>query len=320
MLSESEVMVATTTGEFYVYQKGSKSLALLDSGIDANNIINRAVLEAADTANNAVARTAASRSVTTKVQENDISFPLAAYPATVNSQYEGFTSRPRPLSWFHVNGQEGCSTSNCDSYAGAGECMGVALYAHDAYLHIVDESLSLSEWKTSRHLMDTDTRFDGNVAACKTFFNRLTPGAYVRYGKTSDPTPENGVHSIVFVNIDEGGIWVYECNQSYDNDPTHGCGVHYQYYRFDTIARNYQYVTDYVYHVFTGGNTSLSLTKHRAYCILGDGYLVQSHTGNTSYATLNTTNHKVFYSCCSGYTTEPHIMMNNLCLKCGYTS
>ena len=319
MLSESEVVVATTTGEYYVYQSAAESLSRLDSEIEANNRINQAVFEASNVENNVGARIATFTSITTKVQENDISFPLAAYPAIVNSQYQNF-NHPRPLSWFHVNGQEGCSSSNCDSYAGTSECEGFARYAHDAYLHILDETISYSGWKTSRHSVETDYRFDGSQDTYKTFFKNLKPGAYVRYGKDADPSPENGAHSIVFVNIDETGIWVYECNQAYDSDPNHGCGVHYQYYTFERLARQYQFAAHYVNHSFTGGNTSMSSPKHRVECSMCSGYLMQSHTGSRSYAYLNPSKHKVFYSCCGGYVTEPHNMVLKMCLDCDYAT
>lgn len=315
MLSKFEVMVATMSGEYYVYQLSTKSLSEIESEVEANNRINQAVLEASGAEKSLIARTIVATSITPKVQENDISFPLAAYPATIydKNQVQNFNHQ-RPLSWFHVNGQEGCSSSNCDSYAGTGECEGFARYAHDAYLHILDETITYSAWKTSRHAVETDYRFDGSQDTYKTFFNNLKPGAYVRYGKDTDPSPENGAHSIVFVNIDETGIWVYECNQAYDSDPSHGCGVHYQYYTFERLARQYQFAAHYVNHSFTGGNTAMNYAKHRVECSMCYGYLVQSHTGNTSYAYLNTSKHKVFFSCCNGYVLEPHDIAARMCL------
>ncbi len=352
MLSESEIMAATMAGEHYIYDLNVRQFTVLGSEAEMNARINQAVLSASGRDTTATTAAASTNSVTPKTQENNISFPLSEYPAIIYDKDEVYNfNHQRPLSWFHVNGQEGCGNGNCDSYAGTGECEGFARYAHDAYLHIVDDTIGYSAWATTRHSVETDFRFDGSQAVYKTFFNNLNPGAYIRYGKDSDPTPANGVHSIVFVNIDEGGIWVYECNQAYDDDPSHGCGVHYQYYTFERLARQYQYATSYVNHSFTGGITYRTSTTHAVACASCSGYLVESHggealssirgvfthytdytcctggstvshTGSATYTAITESTHTVSFSCCSGTFTQQHSIISGVrdhCSLCGWT-
>lgn len=308
MLSESEIMAATTAGEYYLYDLNGKQLTDLESEAEMNARVNQAVLSASGHNTVATASVASISSITPKTQENDVSFPLPEYPATIYDKDEIYNfNHQRPLSWFHVNGQEGCGNGNCDSYAETGECEGFARYAHDAYHHMVDETIGYSAWATSRHSVETDYRFDGSQDIYKTFFNDLNPGAYIRYGKDSDPTPANGAHSIVFINIDEGGIWVYECNQKYDDDPYHGCGVHYQYYTFEQLARQYQYAANYVNHSFSGENTYRNGTTHTVACSSCSGYLVQSHNGQSYSELINGVYHIADYSCCTGSSSAPHI-------------
>lgn len=319
ILSNTKLMVATLSGEYFVYDFISQQIVNTVSETESNNLITQAVLSSTvSTTINLSLPASVSYAVTTKVQENDMTLPLAEYPATLGAT-PNFT-HGRPTSWFHVNGQEGCSSTNCATYTGTSECEGFARYAHDAYYHVADSTLGYTAWKTARHAVDTDFRFDGSQDAYKSFFDGLRPGAYVRYGKDGVVTDLDGVHSIVFVNIDDNGIWVYECNQDYDDDPTHGCGIHYQYYTFERLARQYQYATHYVDHFFGGGNTCNSTTKHTVECSMCSAYLVQSHTGIGTYTSQGIKGHKAAYNCCEGYIIEPHTIIGNTCVACGYVS
>ena len=207
----------------------------------------------------------------------------------------------------------------------------------------------------------TERLFDGDVAKIKTFFNSLKTGAYVRYGKyhpsiqdNGDPTPENGRHSIVFIAKDNNGIWVYECNQTYDGNDNHGCGVFIQYYTFNQLT-NYKFVLNYANHDFrvtsaeplayydayyhkkgcvncagyvcqAHNNAPASImthTKHQAtFNCCNGGTRTTTHTGTVTYRTYSTTQHKITATCCSGYLLDAHTYVLNsnnryICTECG---
>lgn len=113
-------------------------------------------------------------------QVNNISFPLAEYPANIYDIYDNREVKNgtyfKPLSWFHVNGLEGCSGSNCKIYSGTGECEGFARYAHDVYMHTVDNDISFEDWLTSKHPGGKIT-FNSNIDVIKDFFMDLNTGA-----------------------------------------------------------------------------------------------------------------------------------------------
>lgn len=285
-------------------------------------------------------------------------------------------------------------TKICERYSGSGECMGFAKYVHDVYAHLgedtgYDSNGKKRSDKTANELWEartcmtyhrppakafedgklpesvdpdlTELLFDGDAAKIKDFFDEMKTGAYVRYGKyhpsiqdDGDPTPENGRHSIVFIAKDNNGIWVYECNQTYDGNDNHGCGVFIQYYTFSQL-RNYKFVLNYANHDFrvtsaeplayydayyhkmgcancagyvcqAHNNAPASImtnTKHQAtfYCCNG-GTRTTEHTGTVRYTQYSQMQHKVTATCCSGQIYSPHTYVLNannryICTGCG---
>ncbi len=272
--------------------------------------------------------------------------------------------------------------------------MGFAKYVHDVYAHMgedtgfdsngnpIGDGTANSLWEArtcmtyhrppAKAFADgklpssvdpnlTELLFDGDAAKIKDFFDDMKTGAYVRYGKyhpsiqpNGDPTPENGRHSIVFIAKDNNGIWVYECNQTYDGNDNHGCGVFIQYYTFSQLT-NYKFVLNYVNHEYKV-TASEPLAYFNAYyhkkgCVKCAGYVCQPHTsisatimntsghratfnccgGNTattwhtgtvSYSSYSTTQHTVRYSCCTGYVLANHTFVTGhygglMCADCG---
>lgn len=304
LLSTTQLIATTIDDDDYLYDTTSKTVTSISS-IEANNMVTQAVLGTNPMAE-PDASVMTSFSASSVTQENDITFPLTEYPATIYDS--SVSSFYRPLSWFHVNGSEGCSTSNCKLYSQTGECEGFARYAHDAYMHMINNSVSYAAWDDNKHLGGT-RRFDSDIYAIKTFFSSLKTGAYIRYGKDSDATPANGVHSVVFVSQDSGGIWVYECNQSYYENLSpaqigghaesyFGCGIHFQYYTFERLKK-YNYVLHYVNHSFAETPVYDNTTYHNKGCEDCDGYVRQKHT-NVATSYINTNNHRATFNCCGG--------------------
>lgn len=239
MLSRTELLVATLTEEYLIYDLSLKQATDTVSEIDTTNLINTAVLSAAGLSDPDVS-VMSTISAPPATVENDISFPLAEYPANIYSpSYAQNFGHKRPLSWFHVNNVEGCGSGICKSYRGSSECEGFAWYAHDAFLHIE----GTSGWKNAQHVenLDIDIVY-GSVQSVRQFFSTLNTGDYIRYGKDGDTTEPDGAHSIVFHSMDDNGIWVYECNQAYvDSDPncvTYGCGVFFITIPFKKLVHN----------------------------------------------------------------------------------
>lgn len=260
---------------------------------------------------------------------NDVSFPLPEYPA--NPGYG--LGVDNVLSRFTIR------------YAGSGECDGFAKYAHDRYLHIEDENRDTPSWEVNG--INTEDHCDGipfnSASVVVDFFESLHKGAFVRYTTNTDETPWDGRHSIVFDKIDPDntGVWVYECNQDFQN------GVGYRKYTFSQIFGQYSGTLYYVTHSFGNQMTFDNSSYHKVFCNRCDGYLRQAHpsrqsiiatknTHTTSYsccggsqilshtavrqtAVNSTLNHRIYYSCCSGYVTESHSYSSGTCTVCGYT-
>lgn len=391
MLNDDQLIATTAEEDDYLYDISTNTATFI-SNIEATNLITAAVIGTAS--NNT--RSATPNFAVMVTQENNVSFPIEPYWAAPDDNYGKVNGYyySTPSSWFHNNGQEGCSTQNCTRYSGSGECMGFAKYVHDVYAHMGEDTGYDSNGKkrsddTANELWEARTcmtyhrppakafedgelpssvdpnltvrLFDGDIAKIKTFFNSLKTGAYVRYGKyhtsiqnNGDPTPENGRHSIVFIAKDDKGIWVYECNQTYDGNSNHGCGVFIQYYTFSQLT-NYKFVLNYVNHNYKATSTEplayynaiyhkvgctdcggyvcqehtnvsttlVNATNHRTtFNCCGGGTMTTTHTSTRTYSPYTTTQHKVSYSCCTGYILENHTFVTDpieglICSRCG---
>lgn len=322
MLNTAQLIATTAEEEDYLYDIPSCTATRVSS-IEATNLVTAAIKGTAS--HNARTTTTGSFSDIILTQENDISFPLAEYPAIPDDYFnQSLPQYSRPTSWFHVNGEEGCYTGNCKTYGGSSECEGFAMYAHDVYAHMVDFNIgNINIWQNNKCIIehdylyyrtevksnalklwpndsDEDPSNDDDIQDVKEFFESLNTGAYVRYGKyyDKDQTPENGCHSIVFIASDDLGIWVYECNQAYDTVSSHGCGVFIQYYPYMMLTK-YKFILNYVNHSFTESTVYDNTTYHKKGCEDCSGYVRQKHT-NVSTSYINTNNHKATFNCCGG--------------------
>lgn len=259
---------------------------------------------------------------------NDVSIPLPEYSAV-------------PGTGFVLNN---ALTHFTDNYASSNECDGFAKYAHDRFLHIEDWSRPGPSWvaNTGTNPDYHENRQFSSLESMKAFFASLTKGAFVRYVSVNDETPSDGTHSIFFDKVDSSGlgIWVYECNQDGQ------CGVGYQYYPFATIFGHYIRALYYVDHDFSTQKVFENASYHKYNCENCDGYLRQLHSNpqrvivtqqmhNTNYpccgvtqvsshtavrqsVATSTQNHRIYYSCCSGYITAAHSFSSGICTVCGY--
>lgn len=381
MLNADQLIATTTEEDNYLYDIPTNTATLI-SEIESTNLITAAVK---GTFSNNARSTTTPNFAAMVTQENNVSFPVPGYDVVNYNSYPTFV---RPVSWFHKNGQEGCSTQNCARYSGSGECMGFAKYVHDVYAHMGDDTyvdsnnngiadgsenyLANKAWEDrtcmTYHRPPAEAFEDGTLPSSidKTltprefedidditiFFGALNTGAYVRYGKyfdDGDTSPENGCHSIVFIASDDSGIWVYECNQKYDNNSNHGCGVFIQYYPYSKLTK-YRFVLNYVNHDYPDNWGYLDADYHSKNCADCIGYVQKqhtnvsatflssllhkavfnccssglktiAHTGTVTYQTYSTTQHKVSASCCSGYVLSNHTFNNlSVCTGCGYVS
>ena len=205
---------------------------------------------------------------------NDVAIPLTEYPATSDSGNSGYTYLT-PSCYFHTDKlNPACSSTNCKRYAGAGECDGFARYAHDKFLHIYNSNKTNDDWYEN-HLNHTDQRFS-SVDTVKNYFQGLSRGAFVRYGKDSDTSGSEGCHSIFLDKYTSSGIWVYECNQGDAN-----CGIFYKFYTFAHLQARYNFVAITLTHSF--GNIVQGTAYRYQYCTQCSGYLRQA-TANTGVA------------------------------------
>ena len=225
-----------------------------------------------------------------------------------------------PISWFHNDStQEGCNSgNNCRYYTGTWECEGFARYAHDRYLHnVAPNSTSYETWFTT--YPRSGRRELDSVDVIRNFFSTLNTGDYIRYGNYNDATPDNGMHSIVFVSMDVDGIWVYECNQKYYDDlpaerkddyavSDYGCGVHLQYYTFGNIKARYNYALYYVKHNYNKENAVYNnAVYHKVECDHCVGYLLQEHNDIAGVVYTDDGGHDARFDCCGGITYNvPH--------------
>ena len=384
MLDADQLIATTAEEDNYLYDIPTNTVTLI-SEIESTNLVTAAVK---GTSSNNARSTTIPNFASMVSQENNVSFPVPGYNVVNYNSYPTFV---RPVSWFHKNGQEGCGdyNENCDCYSGSGECMGFAKYVHDVYAHMgtdtyVDSNnngqpdgnenyLANKAWEDrtcmTYHRPPAEAFEDGilpssidttltprefeDIDDITGFFGALKTGAYVRYGKyyPDDPSPENGCHSIVFIASDDSGIWVYECNQKYDNNSKHGCGVFIQYYPYNKLTK-YRFVLNYVDHKYSDNwgyldadyhskncancigyvkkehtnvsATIASATQHNAtFNCCGGNTATTAHTGTTSKSYYSTLQHKVTATCCSGYALATHTFQLDLsnrsvCTGCGY--
>ena len=301
-LTSTELLINTASDEYLVYDRISDTTIENLNESQAMSRMNQKAIEWLVDGSTPDASIMSVYTNASATQSNNISFPLSEYPANIpdNSQISDYDYY-QPISWFHVNGQEGCNGgSNCKQYSETDQCEGFARYAHDAYLHMIDTSIGYDEWLTSKHC--SAKIFHGSVSTVETFFSSLKTGAYIRYSKENDLSPSDGAHSIVFLSKDSNGIWVYEANQAYDSVGTgsHGCGVQVRYYFYSTIANQYTGALRYVNHSFTETKTYYNSSYHKVGCPDCSGYVLQSHSGNYNYSYVNSTTHKKTHACCGG--------------------
>lgn len=330
ILSDAELLIVTTFEEFYIYN----ILTAEPRAVDAEEFNYR--LDQLQS--NAVNAQNSDASVMTvypgglEYYENDVSFPLPEYPVNYESStyYKNY-HYPDPARWFHTDKTlEGCSQSNCARYAGAGECMGFARYAHDVYNHMLDYTITDSnpdQWYVGKNMHHAVKDEDGNWIfpyyfenqenKVRSFFANLQTGNYVRYGRYDDNSIANGMHSIVLVGKDSNGIWVYECNQNYykdlDSDRINGrpksyfgCGVHLQYHTYKVLAERYNFVVKYTSHAYDEAPVYDNATYHKVGCTCCSGYLRQKHDV-VSATFVSAANHRAVISCCGGKTlAAPH--------------
>lgn len=257
-----------------------------------------------------------------KASHNDISFPLAEYPALLQNN---FSKLVNVQSYFNR------------SYAGgATQCNGFAKYAHDKFWHLHDDNRNRPSWVTSSGTvtgdyhgaslanMDNSTHNPANDAntiklnteeALRNFFANLDRGSVVRYVSATDDTPYDGRHSIVFDTLAENGqgIYVYECNQDTIDNKRNAVG--YQYYDFDVLNGHYTIVLYYVEHTL-GAKSAQSTTRHKTACTNCAGYLLQTHTASATYTSHDDTKHRVSFSCCSGYVLKNHVILSGTIDRC----
>ena len=330
ILSDTELLIVTTYEEFYIYN----ILIAEPRAVDAEEF-NYRLDQMRQTSEDIQCPDASVMVVypgNLEYYENDVSFPLPEYPVNYNenAKYKNY-HYPDPRSWFHIDSTlEGCDgEANCARYAGAGECMGFARYAHDVYNHMLDYTITDSnpdQWYAGKNMYRAyqdeygnwifPYYFENSVVKVRQFFANLETGNYVRYGHDEDNSIGNGIHSIVLVGKDSNGIWVYECNQNYYKDldadringlpKSHfGCGVHLQYHTYDVLAERYHFVVNYTNHTYSESPVYNGTTYHKVGCTCCAGYLREAHTGVT-YQVYNQLRHRVTYTCCGESVLEAH--------------
>jgi len=302
-------LVAATVDENHYLLDITTGVASSIGRMTANEFITEAVTNASEASTPGISLMAYF-SPSSILQENDVSLPLPEYPVrygnTPNFQNGVYTD---PISWFHIDGKEGCDgESNCKKYTKTDECEGFARYAHDRYLHnVAPDGTEYNTWFTT--YPSNGRRELDSINTINNFFANLNTGDYVRYGNYGDSTPANGMHSIVFVNMDEGGIWAYECNQKYYDDlpvdrkddhdaDDFGCGIHLQYYTFENIKARYNYALYYVKHNYNVSPVYEDATYHKKECTHCVGYLRQKHDDVTVYDYVDEIDHTARLHCC----------------------
>ena len=176
----------------------------------------------------------------------------------------------------------GCSYSggcNCKYYDYAIQCMGFAKYASDRYAH-------KSSWNPpSTEQYEPNCHFN-SVNQIKTYFDRMTTGAYVLLSHNDD---ENGFHAMFYVKSDSNGVTTYECNINGHCD----VATYYTTYEGYKTRFNTCYGIYTVSHNYSSSATNYNGNFHKYSCTTCGGYILEYHYGLT--------------------------LGNGTCMKCGYT-
>ncbi len=168
---------------------------------------------------------------------------------------------------------------NCKNYDYAIQCMGFAKYASDRYAH-------KSSWNPpSAEQYEPNTRFN-SVNQIKTYFDRMTTGAYVLLSHSDN---ETGFHAMFYVKSDSNGVTTYECNINGHCD----VATYYTTYEGYKTRFNTCYGIYTVSHNYSSTATSYNANFHKYNCTTCGGYILEYHYGST--------------------------LGNGTCMKCGYS-
>lgn len=245
-------------GEARYYNMTSQQTVVMISEHQINVLISRHTLPATGDASTVTIQ------AVTADNYNDVTFPLDEYDAVYDdTPFGSFTI----LETFD------------GSYAGSNQCDGFAKYAHDRFWHVYDDDCTHPSWVVNGSNTADVRSLDGAVwsggaTTISQFFQTLDRGSFIRYTKSSDDTPADGAHSVVFdkISSDNLGVVVYEANQDWAN------GVTYQRYSFNLLSSNYSGFLYYVEHALQSYPTSEDGNYHLVECTNCDGYLRQRHT------------------------------------------
>lgn len=307
-----------TNNEPFYYNVSSKAEVAFESELELTSLIASYTTLATEENTNA-------ELLNSQTPENDVNFPLTEYPARMVVYSWPY---PEALTYFRNSSNKttpGCYHNpndssayyrDCRSYAGSNECDGFAKFAHLMYIHRYDSEYSWP-YDTSADTITCHIEYDDEVDV-RNFFQGLSEGAFVRFGKIQTGTTSCAEqHSAVFsatstASVGEG-VWLYECNQDWK------CGVFYTFYPYSFLASHYHCTRAAVNHTFTGSKTIHSATKHKQYCVNCSGYLVQSHTGTKYAGAIDGARHELWYPCCSGIIYQAHTFSYGECTECGYS-
>lgn len=233
-------------------------------------IMDRILLEAVETSEGNVS---VNSSTDSYQKDYNLTQILAQYPNNSYFTYDG------GACYHHGTGCSYSGGCNCRYYDYAIQCMGFAKYASDRYAH-------KSSWNPpSTEQYEPNCHFN-SVNQIKTYFDRMTTGAYVLLSHNDD---ENGFHAMFYVKSDSNGVTTYECNINGHCD----VATYYTTYEGYKTRFNTCYGIYTVSHNYSSSATNYNGNFHKYSCTTCGGYILEYHYGLT--------------------------LGNGTCMKCGYT-
>ena len=94
----------------------------------------------------------------------------------------------------------------------------------------------------------------------------------------------------MFIASDANGIWVYECNQDYDADTNHCCGVFIQYFLYEQLFK-YKFILNYVNHNYSADPEPAEDGYHKVGCVDCDAYILHDFNDGEEQTYISTTHH-----------------------------
>lgn len=267
VVDSNTLVMRTEQAEKLVYEKQTDTITVLygETGL-IDYLDARSTVQATVATNASVSPRSSNLQLI--VGQNDIQFPLAAYPA----------------GSYYSTRSGGCDHDtygnlHCRFYASAYQCMGFAMYASDQFAHLpytTSFRRPSGDWEDCTYTQNNTLYYlhITQPSEYRVLFSGMTRGAYVRLSASSAATDvyDRGTHSVVYVDANTQSVRTYDANRNGN------CDVQLAWRTFSDMKTYYPYVYEYVSHHYSENASQHTTLLHKYVCRNCAGYVTGQHT------------------------------------------